>query len=161
MEASAMSYMEWRPEMSVGMDPMDDDHKFLILVINRIAENLEKDGEDDALLECLSALRNYAAFHFAREEAVMRACGYETLVEHQDEHRKFTERMDDLARRIDDGTLKVREAVDAALLGYLRNWLFHHILVIDMSYSELVKDNEKAEAAAKGFKGSQLWWGAG
>jgi hemerythrin-like metal-binding protein len=153
--------MEWRPEMSVGMDLLDDDHKFLILVINRIAENLEKDGPDDALLACLSALRNYAAFHFAREEAVMRACGYETLAEHRDEHEKFTDRMDDLARRIDEDSLKVRQAVDAALLGYLRNWLFHHVLVIDMSYRELVHNNDKAEAAAKGFKGSRLWWGTG
>lgn len=154
-----MSYMEWRPEMSVGMDLMNDDHKFLIRVINRIAENLESGGPDDGLLECLSALRNYAAFHFAREEAVMRACGYSTLVEHQGEHREFTGRMNDLASQIDDGTLKVREAIDAELLQYLRDWLFHHILVIDMSYSELVKDNEKALVAAKGFKGSQLWWG--
>ncbi len=89
----------------------------------------------------------------------MRAGGDATLVEHQGEHRDFTGRMNDIAGQIDEGTLKVREAVDEKLLSYLRNWLFHHILVIDMSYRELVRNNEKAEAAAKGFKGSQLWWG--
>ena len=53
----------------------------------------------------------------------------------------------------------MREAVDEKLVSYLRNWLNHHILVIDMSYSELVQNNDKALVAAKGFKRSQLWWG--
>jgi hemerythrin-like metal-binding protein len=85
-----MAYMQWKPEMSVGMEELDEDHRFLIKVINRLAENSAGDGNAEAVGECLASLRNYAEFHFAREEGVMRACGYSTLSEHQDEHRAFT-----------------------------------------------------------------------
>lgn len=154
-----MAYMRWKPEMSVGMEELDEDHRFLIKVINRLAENSAGDGNAEAVGECLASLRNYAEFHFAREEDVMRACGYSTLSEHRDEHRAFSGQIADVARSFETGGPDAGMVVNEALLTYLKDWLTHHILVVDMGYRPLVEGNAKAQAAARGFKGSQLWYG--
>ena len=154
-----MAYMQWKSEMSVGLDELDEDHRFLIRVINRLAENAESDGDAEAVRECLASLRNYAEFHFAREESVMRACGYATLSEHQDEHRAFTSEIADVARRFEEEESPAGPAVNEELLSYLKDWLTHHILVVDMGYRPLVEGSAKARQAARGFKGSQAWYG--
>ncbi len=154
-----MAYMTWKADMSVGLEELDQDHRFLIQVINRLAVNAENDGDAEAIRECLASLRNYAEFHFAREESVMRACGYSTLAEHQDEHRAFTREIAAIVDRFDQGDANVRAEINENLIGYLKDWLTHHILVVDMGYRPLVEDNDKARAAAQGFKGSQAWYG--
>ena len=145
--------------MSVGLEELDEDHRFLIRVINRLGQNLDNPTANVAIKECLASLKNYAEFHFAREESVMRACGYTTLGEHQAEHRAFTSKIADLARRYEAETDQPVSSVDQELFNYLKDWLTHHILVIDMSYRRLVENNPKARAAARQFKGSQLWYG--
>jgi len=147
-----MAYMTWKADMSVGLEELDQDHRFLIQVINRLAVNAEDDGDAEAVLECLASLRNYAEFHFAREESVMRACGYSTLAEHQDEHRAFVD-------RFDQGDANFHREINQNLICYRKYWLTHHILVVDMGYRPLVEGNDKARAAAQGFKGSQAWYG--
>jgi hemerythrin-like metal-binding protein len=154
-----MAYMTWKADMSVGLEELDQDHRFLIRVINRLAVNAEDDGDAEAIRECLASLRNYAEFHFAREESVMRACGYSTLAEHQDEHRAFTREIAAIVDRFDQGDANVRAEINENLIGYLKDWLTHHILVVDMGYRPLVEGNDKARAAAQGFKGSQAWYG--
>jgi hemerythrin len=89
----------------------------------------------------------------------MRACGYSTLSEHQDEHRAFTGQIADVARSFEKGGSDAGNVVNEELLNYLKDWLTHHILVVDMGYRPLVEGNAKAQAAARGFKGSQLWYG--
>jgi len=154
-----MAYMQWKPEMSVGLEELDEDHRFLIKVINRLAENSANDSDVEAVGECLASLRNYAEFHFAREEGVMRACGYSTLSEHQDEHRAFSSQITAVTRRFEEREPGAGTVVNEELLNYLKDWLTHHILVVDMGYRPLVEGNAKAQAAARGFKGSQLWYG--
>ena len=65
-----------------------------------------------------------------------------------------------VAERFEEGRADVRAAINKDLLGYLKDWLTHHILVVDMGYRPLVEGNDKARAAAQGFKGSQAWYGA-
>lgn len=155
-----MAYMQWKAEMSVGLEELDQDHRFLIQVINRLATNAGTDGDAEAVRECLASLRNYAEFHFAREESVMRACGYSTLAEHQDEHRAFSREIASVAEHFEEGGADIGAAINEGLLSYLKDWLTHHILVVDMGYRPLVEGNDKARAAAQGFKGSQAWYGA-
>ena len=80
-----MAFMQWTSQMSVGLDQLDEDHRHLIKIINDLADASGAAGEIDALRQSLQSLLRYAEFHFAREEGVMRACGYHTLQVHQDE----------------------------------------------------------------------------
>jgi len=160
-----MAFMQWSPDMSVGLSELDEDHRFLIKIINDLSDAAameKKTQKREVLRQSLRGLQRYAEFHFAREEAVMRACGYDSLARHQAEHRRFTDKMAAISQRFDDAKVDsgggALAQVDAELLVYLKDWLTHHIMVVDMGYKPLLRDNEKAAAAARDFKASETWW---
>ncbi len=172
-----MFFMQWTPGMSVGVPELDDDHKVLIRVINQLAENAESDGRPAVLRQCLYALMRYAEYHFGREEEVMNACGFPELSAHREEHQRFIAKirrvaasfeqveggLDAGAGGADKDAASIKDAktgarLDEELLDFLKNWLNHHILVIDMAYRPLVENRPEAREAAQAFKAADVWW---
>ena len=149
-----MAFMEWTAEMSVGLSELDDDHKMLVRVINQLANNA---GQAGALRQCIFALMRYAEFHFAREEHVLQACGFQELAEHKVEHADFTAQIQALAKRFEEDPEAAAPEINEKLLDYLKNWLTHHILIVDMAYRPLVEDKPEARSAAQAFKAAELW----
>jgi hemerythrin-like metal-binding protein len=153
-----MKLMTWTEAMSVGVPELDADHRVLIKVINELALNSANQDRDSVLRQCLYALLRYAEFHFGREEKVMEACGFPGIDHHKDEHVAFTDHIQSLARKIDEGEVAAGDVVDQDLLDYLKNWLFHHILIEDKAYSDLAIASKEARTAAKAFRASEIWW---
>ncbi len=154
-----MTVMKWTLDMSVGLKELDQDHQVLIGLINELEAGHGQKDQAEALQASFQHLRSYAAYHFGREEAVLRAVGYDTLAGHQAEHRAFEEKIEALALKLAENPGAAQREINDALLDYLRDWLRHHILVIDMSYKELVKDSRAAQNAAGNFKAAHQWWG--
>ena len=153
-----MALIEWSREMSVGIMELDEDHQVLIGIINDLAELQGAEASAQALRATFEHLKHYAEFHFAREEAVMRSASYPVLSDHQVEHRDFESRMRDLSRRLERDPNRSALEINYELLHYLKNWLQHHILVIDKDYRPHVEGNLQAERTAKEFKASHHWW---
>ena len=153
-----MPLMQWTQAMSVGLEELDDDHKVLIRVINDLAANAGDTARRDVVRQCLLSLRRYAEFHFAREEKVMSACKYAGLDSQKSEHRDFVKRIQEVTARFDEDTEGSIEVVNEALLGFLKEWLNHHILTEDMAYRPHVERSAEAKQAAKAFKASEVWW---
>lgn len=123
---SDMSSFVWNEAMSVGMPALDADHRCLIRIINLLEDAEGRDVERviDIVMETLDL---YCRYHFAREERIMRACGFPSLAFHCGEHKDF--------RRSIAG--KVRASAPE-LLEHLKAWLLHHILIQDMAYKPYV-----------------------
>ena len=153
-----MSVMTWNRKMSVGLDELDTDHKELIRIINQLGAGSKDAERRAAVRQSLVALQRYAEYHFAREESVMRACGYPELEEHQGQHRDFIQRIQSLTRRFDADPAAMAEVVNEDLLSFLQGWLSHHIMIEDKAYGPHIEDNPKAKKAAKSFQASQIWW---
>ena len=84
----------WKDEMSVGVAQLDDDHKGLISILNRLGEALHDDGDTRAALTLgFRALSQFMRVHFAREEHAMRAADYPGLEGHHPQHVDFIEEM--------------------------------------------------------------------
>ena len=149
-----MTFFTWTPQMSVGLNRLDDDHKSLIAIINRISESHESGDTNGVVQQSLTALLRYTEYHFGREEAVLRAVGYENLNHHRDEHHRFIQELQDLRAdfvQMDDATQKQR------LLDFLKDWLTHHILIEDMAYKERVTGDRDAARAAEQFSSLDIW----
>jgi hemerythrin len=65
----------------------------------------------------------------------MEEAGYEFLSIHQNTHKAFCERIEQLRKRFDDGG-----DVAEPLAELLRTWLINHIMSDDDSYAALVKE---------------------
>ncbi len=125
-----MALIEWQDSFSVGVTKLDDDHKRLIDLINRIDE-AEKSGK--SVQWALEELRNYTEYHFRAEEARMAAADYPDIEEHKQEHKAFVEWLVTVERTYNlspEAHFHIAETVNE----YLRDWWTHHILEIDMQY---------------------------
>ena len=125
-----MALIEWQDSYRVSVDELDDDHKRLIDIINRIDEAEKAHKSVQWVLE---ELRNYAAYHFKAEEDRMAAADYPDIEEHKREHAVFVEWLTTVERTYNmspEAHFHMSETVDR----YLREWLTHHILSVDMRY---------------------------
>ncbi len=155
-----MPVMLWTAKMSVGVPELDEDHKQLIAVINRLAAVSGPEARRDIVRRCLFALMRYAESHFAREEKVMAACGYPDLGGHGEEHRAFVRQLQVITRNFNGAPNDLAAHVNDELLDFLKDWLYHHILIEDMGYRPYAERRiTKAREAAKSFRAAELWRG--
>lgn len=142
-----MVHFVWKPNMSVGSEIVDSDHRALIDLINKVGDIAAGKGSAE-IADVLDGLIAYVEFHFAREEKMMAAAGYAGTEQHVAEHAGFTDHIYQLRRSFDlDST-----AIDAeALSQYLKNWLNHHIMIQDMGYKSLFDGNQTVEAVGLEF----------
>jgi len=157
-EEPVMPLIEWTDDMSVGLTELDNDHKLIIEAINQLDANANDATRKDAVRQCLMRLRRYAEYHFAREEKVMAACAYPAIDVQKREHRDFVKRVQEVTRRFDAQPAESAEIISQELLGFLRDWLRHHILIEDMAYRPYVEHSGVAKQAARSFKGAEIWW---
>ena len=157
MNGKPWTPIEWNTDMSVGMVELDDDHKGLIAIINRLGEAA---GGDERARQTLNpafrALKQYMRVHFAREEEAMRAAGYAAFDDHRTRHKDFIEEIGDMADRFESGS---NGEILEDLAVYLRDWLINHILVEDMAYRSYMVGNDKAKKACQNFSALDMWNG--
>ncbi len=120
----------WTDDMSVGLEEIDAQHRFLIDRINDLWRSLGSARGDAIVLDLLVDLRRYTEKHFADEEILMKAFDYPHLAAHERAHRRFVERVRAAA---DDYT--AGKEVGMELLRFLSDWLQRHIKVEDRQYA--------------------------
>ncbi len=120
--------LAWSDALCTGVAAMDADHRRLFdwLVASRRAA---AEGRDDACREALERLWAFTQEHFAREEAVMAACGYGGLGNHRQVHNLMRKEMGKRRRAMARGELSAAEW--AAFLG---EWWLEHITGMDRAY---------------------------
>ncbi len=141
-------FYQWNDSMSVGVTLIDDDHKALIHLINRLYESASAGDAYDVLDDLLNRLVDYIDIHFTREERVMDACAYPEALDHKEEHATFVAYIQDLR-----GNFSAAAAPNLAsdLADYLKEWLNHHILIQDMAYRPYAENNADAARIAAAF----------
>jgi len=125
-----MEQITWAPSFSVGNEKLDEQHKRLIQIINRLIVESQAVIKSEAVSDLLSEMMNYAQEHFTTEEELLRQHSYPHLEEHIAEHQAFQDKIVDFRSAI---MLNV-EDIPESMLQYLRNWLMEHILKSDMAY---------------------------
>jgi hemerythrin len=118
-----MTYLTWSDDLAVGNNFIDNDHKKLIDMVNRLHALMQEGKGKDVLDKVLHNLISYTQEHFRREEDFMRNLRYPGFQDHKDEHEKLLTQVLDLQKRFESGaaTLSIQ------VLHFLRDWLINHI----------------------------------
>ena len=124
----------WTENMSVGVPTLDADHRCIVRIINTL-QDVDEENADCVVDRALDSLVAYCRYHFAREERVMRGCGFPALDFHRGEHEGFTRFVCDLRQRY---ARQTDSAIIDELREYLARWLCHHILIQDMAFKPYV-----------------------
>lgn len=125
-----MAILIWKPEYSVGVTDIDNDHKKLISMINQLHLAMGNDRGQTLIKTTISDMLDYTKMHFAKEEAYMRQAGYLGLLQHFREHDSFVRKTQDLKQRSESGEF----VLSLEVVQFLSDWLKKHILETDMKY---------------------------
>ena len=131
--------LTWPPEFSTGIDTLDDQHRVLISMLNKVHTDLTDHSPLHQFEEIVRGLQNYAGYHFDTEARYAAESGYltekaEEAAEHLAQHQAFSEQVASIKTRLLIGQrIPKRE-----LLGFLAHWLIHHILNTDKQLGRFV-----------------------
>lgn len=122
-----MVLIEWRPEYSVGVPAVDEEHRELIDLINELAEKLSGENAESDALDFLGELYARIAAHFALEEKIMREAGYDEYRDHKGDHERLLDDIRDLMDEYED-----RRHVDVeSFARRLDHWFSDHFRTKD------------------------------
>ncbi|MBI1390241.1 MAG: bacteriohemerythrin [bacterium] len=130
-------FFEWDDSMSVKNKTLDDQHKRLIALVNKLFDALKQNKGKSILGGIIDELIDYTRTHFKNEERIMAQGGYPKLESHQKQHHAFTEKALDLQTRFHRGELVLSQEV----LDFLKDWLINHIMKQDQQYAPYLKGN--------------------
>jgi hemerythrin-like metal-binding protein len=126
-----MKLFTWYKRYSVNNDELDDHHKALFDILNRLYENCMEDRKINCLEPIVEELVAYSNYHFSAEEQYMRGLGYKEIDRQVAEHRAFRERALQLKQVAD----KDDSELTKELIVFLGNWLLHHVMEEDKKFA--------------------------
>ncbi len=132
-----MSVIEWSENLSVGIKSIDDQHKVLIGLINRLNTAMAQGEASIIIGDVLAKLTDYTRFHFTYEEDLFEQYGYENNAQHKQKHKKLIDQISTLKENYESDMMG---AIGIEIMQFLKNWLTKHIMKTDMEYSQFLID---------------------
>jgi len=127
--------LQWREQLSIGNDLIDSDHKYLIEIINEAEDSLRRNNRSE-LMAALDNLSQYAKVHFAREEKVASAVGFEHVSHLHESHEALLMTLNEVKQEIGE---KWTAASAEHITALLRFWLIDHVIKEDMQIKPKTK----------------------
>jgi len=124
----------WSPEMEIGHQKVDQQHKKLF----EIAAMLSGDADQLRVMRVLASLSEYVQVHFREEESLLEEIGYPKLAEHKAIHDAFRARLAKLYTNA--GGMALDRITDEVRL-MVNDWLVNHILVTDREYVKYLRSD--------------------
>ncbi len=128
-------WVSWDDSLSVGIDVLDEHHKHLFDLINRLFEVVTEHRGTKEVARVLKSLDLYARVHFRAEERLMQEHNYVGLTQQKYQHHQFMEELQSFYKKLHVNPLTTQYDV----LQFARTWLVTHILEEDMQLEELTK----------------------
>jgi len=130
-----MSYINWDASFETGVPDIDNQHKKLVNILNKLWDIHNAGGTNESLSPILSELIMYTKIHFNNEERHMEVAEYPAIDEHRGLHRDLIAQVADFEEKLKTGTVNI----DNKLVDFLKNWLTVHILKEDKKYVPYMK----------------------
>lgn len=130
-----MAELQWNERLGLGIDHLDNAHKKLFSIINRMVR-LNEDPKNHKLIcqEGIKYFKNYALGHFADEEAYMQSIRYKNY----DMHKRLHDNMRDKTLPILEQEVAEAEfSFDSVqhFMNVCMAWLTQHIMMEDRAIS--------------------------
>lgn len=135
VEPRENAWAAWDENLSVGIDVIDEHHRYLFDLINDLYDVVVNKLGTREVARLIKALDAYAKVHFRSEELMMTHYGYEGLNRQEHQHHAFEAKIREFYEELHANPLVAQFDV----LSYLRDWLVQHILVEDIQLRSLVR----------------------
>lgn len=128
---------QWEEKYSVGIQSIDNQHKEIFKYLNELLQAMKDGKAENVTTQIILELAKYAKIHFQKEEFFFQRFNYPETVEHMREHQFFIEKVESFKSEFKAGKI----TLTFELLGFLKDWIDHHILEVDKRYMECFQKN--------------------
>lgn len=132
--------IEWRKEMSVGNESVDNDHRNLIELVNSFERSIDTFETTGNLIVALKQLEEYSKQHFDREEMYQELIGYSGLEQHRISHQELIIQLKELIEKVSmQDSLEEAGMNKAQFIEFVRHWLIDHVIKEDLLFKPFAK----------------------
>ena len=130
-------FFPWKPEYSVKIQEIDEQHKKIIDMLNRLYTAFMNKEHDQQIGKIIEELEEYTVYHFGTEEKYFYRYGFPETKEHMLKHINFTDKI----KTFKEDYKQNNSSLTFQVVNFLKDWLNHHILIEDQKYVELFTKN--------------------
>lgn len=128
--------IQWSDDYSVGVSILDEQHKSIIRMVNKIHAYITSGASSEEISEILNQMTQYAMNHFRTEEDYMKLFEYPEFELHRKEHMEYWKKTALFANEAMSGNKEVL----GDILSFLIDWWMDHILRTDLRYKEFFQE---------------------
>ena len=121
--------LQWSDALNTGNRAIDVQHKYLVDIINELAEAIETGSATQNIKKIIHLLQYYTEWHFGREELCMDRFQCPVAAANKAAHGTFIETF--LAFRKEYETSGGNEDIAMRMYKTLTDWLVSHIMKVD------------------------------
>jgi len=129
-----MAFLTWTDQYKLNIKEIDEQHKYLFNLLNRLYDSVVEGDERSTLDNVLAELIDYTVYHFNTEEKMLEEQNYPELDIQKQEHNELTGQVIELQTKFRDGSATISFEV----LDFLSNWLTTHTMGSDQKYSAFI-----------------------
>ncbi|BAH77657.1 bacteriohemerythrin [Solidesulfovibrio magneticus] len=130
-----MGRIEWTPALSIGLENIDEEHKKLIAICNKLAHNIKGPSNSQVITEEFKDLRAYTVYHFSNEEKYQKTIHYPEANAHAQEHARLRKSVKDFQQSL----YKEGYIPQQTVINFLKDWLINHVLREDMKIGQFAR----------------------
>ena len=131
-------FIAWRPDFNLGIKEIDEQHKKIVELINKLNDAFIKKVAHEQLGSILDEMVKYSEYHFETEEKLFSQYNYPFTREHIQMHQDFKTKVAGFRE-----TYSKNQPVTFRVLNFLRKWFTNHILDVDREYVDIVRQTRK------------------
>ena len=130
--------LEWRDSFVTGIQEIDDQHKELFQIINKLFDACSQGKGKDEVKNVIDFLSDYVVRHFATEESLQQQYNYPEYDAHKKLHEDFINEFSDIKKEFE-----AQGATPMFVMQVNRrvvDWLIMHIGRVDKELGKFLKD---------------------
>lgn len=127
-----VEFLTWSDAHAVGVEVIDDQHRGLVDLVNRLGAQLKSGQARERLQETLQELVEATVIHFQTEEDLMRQHDIASLAAHREKHQQLLGDVSKFGQDLDRRSM-------ALTMRYLQEWLIRHIETMDKGLGRLLQ----------------------
>ena len=129
---SEYAILEWVDSLKTGNRAIDNQHKYLIDLINELAVCLEAGKAEQELKKIANLLYHFTEWHFCLEENCMESMNCPLAAENKNAHGQFIEAVTTYQGKIREASAENFQDIGSEMHKVLISWFVNHIRKIDI-----------------------------
>ncbi len=115
--------VEWNDSLFLSHEPMDDDHRQMAALINKLYLSVNENFGKEATCRAAQSLLDFSRSHFDHEKRLMELHRYPDAMRHLWQHRELLDELSSLINGLEGSSANIK----AETVEFIDNWFTIHL----------------------------------